>query len=155
MGKSQHNQGGGVNYLCMPKEPEFSDSPLSGSGSGAFILGVEYEGTHATSPFTHLSNDDAPCAVCEVQGRALVLMIPAKRTCPSGWTLEYDGWLASQHSSSRGSDFVCISSGMEAADGGSANQNAGQLWVVKAKSGALPSPPYINNYLINCIVCTK
>ena len=141
--------------MCMPKEPEFSDSPLSGSGSGAFILGVEYEGTHATSPFTHLSNDDAPCAVCEVQGRALVLMIPAKRTCPSGWTLEYDGWLASQHNSQGASDFVCVSSGMETTTSGQPNHNGGLLYVAEAVSGSLPDPPYTNGYELTCVICTK
>jgi hypothetical protein len=29
---------------------------------------------------------DAPCAVCYIPTRHSVIMIPAKTSCPSGWT---------------------------------------------------------------------
>ena len=39
----------------------------------------------------HVStNDDAPCAVCQVQSTS-TLMVSAKRSCPSGWSMEYNG----------------------------------------------------------------
>ena len=154
MGKCHYTNGGGVNYLCMPLDPEFQDSAQGGHQHGAYVYGVEYEG-NGQSPFHPIHDHDAPCAVCEVQGRALVLMIPAKRTCPSGWTLEYDGWLASQHSAQGASDFVCVSSGMETTTSGQPDHNGGLLYVAEAVSGSLPDPPYTNGYELTCVVCTK
>ena len=79
MGKSFYNQGGGVNYLCLPLDPEFPDNVQGGAQTGARVYGVEYQ-----AGFTGMNDQDAPCAVCEVQGRSAVLMIPAKQT--SGMT---------------------------------------------------------------------
>ena len=44
-----------------------------------------------------LHDHNAPCAVCHVSTRVAVLMIPAWRHCPSQWTLEYTGYLMSEH----------------------------------------------------------
>ena len=155
MAKSYYSHGGGVNYLCLPLEPEFPDNVQAGIQTGAYIYGVEYEGSTSSVFFRNVLNQDAPCAVCEVQGRNQVLMIPAKKTCPDGWTLEYEGLLASQHYSHKGSGFVCVSSGMEASHSGHTNENGGSLYVVEAKCGSLPCRPYTDGYELTCAVCTK
>ena len=155
MGKSEFNHGGGVNYLCLPTDPEFRDDAQDGHQSHSYIYGVEYQSHTSTRFFADVDDRDAPCAVCEVQGRSQVLMIPAKQTCPAGWTLEYEGMLASEHHSSRNAEFVCVSSGMEVRAGGSASYNEGLLYVVEARCGALPCPPYSDGYELSCVVCTK
>ena len=154
IGKSQH-QHGGVNYLCLPNDPELPSNAEAGNQNGAFIYGVEYERLHSTRFFASVNDQDAPCAVCEVQGRSQVLMVPAKQTCPDGWTKEYDGLLASQHHLQTGSDFICISSGMESVPGGAANLNGGLVHVVEAQCGSLHCPPYVAGYELSCVVCTK
>ena len=151
MGKSYYtHNGGGVNYLCLPCDPEFQENVQAGIQSGSYIYGVEYQ-----SGFAGMTHQDAPCAVCEVQGRSRVLMIPGRKSCPDGWTLEYEGLLAAQHYSHKGSDFVCVSSGMETSHSGKADQNGGLLYVVEAKCGSLPCPPYVDGYELTCAVCTK
>ena len=151
MGKSAHNHdGGGVNYLCLPLDPEFRSDAQEGHQSHAYVYGVEYE-----AGFPGLGNHDAPCAVCEVEGRSAVLMIAAKRTCPAGWTKEYEGLLAAQHHNQKGSTFVCVSSGMESREGGNENRDGGLLYVVEAQCGSLPCGPYTNGFEITCVVCTK
>ena len=151
MGKSYHNHGGGVNFLCLPLDPFFpGDSQATGGDS--YVYGVEYR---SGSSFAGVYNDDVPCAVCEVQGRSQVLMVPAKPTCPDGWTLEYEGVLASQHQSHTGSEFVCVSSGMEAIPGGEASNYGGLLYQAEAVCGPLQCPPYEANKELRCAVCTK
>ena len=156
MGKSHATHtGGGVNYLCLPLDPEFPDNAQAGNQNGAYIYGVEYEKARSDRFFASVHDQDAPCAVCEVQGRSQVLMIPAKKTCPAGWTLEYDGYLASQHHTHHNAEFICVSSGMEVRLGGGASVDGGLLYVVEAQCGALPCPPYVSGYELTCVVCTK
>ena len=156
MGRSPHDQhGGGVNYLCLPTDPEFRADVQEGHQSHSYIKGVEYQ-KEGSQLFAAVHDHDAPCAVCEVQGRSAVLMIAAKQTCPDGWTLEYDGLLAAEkHDHRSGSDFVCVSSGMESRPGGNGDANGGLLYVVEAQCGSLPCGPYTNGYEITCVVCTK
>ena len=155
MGTSHFTHGGGVNYLCLPSDPEFPSNAEGGNQNGAYIYGVEYERWQSTRFFASVEDQDVPCAVCEVQGRSQVLMVPAKRTCPDGWTKEYDGLLASQHHTHKGSDYICISSGMESVPGGTGNVNGGTVLVVEAQCGALHCPPYVAGYELTCVVCTK
>ena len=58
-------------------------------------------------------------------------------------------------SNDKGSDFVCVSVGMEHIPGGAANQNGGLLYVVEASCGSLKCPPYVEGYELACVVCTK
>ena len=150
MGKSNYNNGGGVTYLCMPLDPEFPHNAQGGYQTGAYVYGVEYD-----LGYPELRPQDAPCAVCEVQGRSTVLMIPAKQTCPAGWTLEYEGLLATQRHTHAGAEYVCISSNPETANSGHTDENGGHLLVAEAVCGSLPCPPYVNGYELTCVVCTK
>ena len=150
MGKSFYTQNGGVNYLCLPLDPDFPDNAKTGNQNGAYIYGVEYQ-----TGFTGMNDQDAPCAVCEVQGRSAVLMIPAKQSCPAGWTLEYEGLLATQHSTHKGAEYVCASNNPEPSHSGHTNDNGGMLYVVEAQCGSLPCPPYVSGHELSCVVCTK
>ena len=148
-------QGGGVNYLCVPLDPDFPDNAQAGNQNGAYVYGVEYQSQSSTRFFVDINDQDAPCAVCEVQGRSAVLMIPAKQTCPTGWTLEYEGLLATQYHTAKGAEYVCVSSNPESSHSGHTNDNGGTLLVVEAQCGSLPCPPYVNGYELTCVVCTK
>ena len=84
-----HNQGGGgSNFLCLPEEPQWK-TYLTGDHTSGTIAGVEYElfnsGIYHNNVFSEsnnggnpLVNNPAPCAVCYVQGRSTILMIPAR-----------------------------------------------------------------------------
>ena len=155
MGKSHYEQGGGVNYLCLPTDPEFSINAESGYQTGAYIYGVEYEPFVSSKFFADEDDQDVPCAVCEVNGRSKLMMIPAKYSCPDSWTEEYDGFLVSESHSGRSSEFVCVSSGMESVASGVDNVNGGAVFVVEAVCGPLPCPHYVDGYELSCVVCTK
>ena len=72
-----------ANYLCMPGDPEFIS--LTG-GVGGFVCCVEYE------QIGQKQDEYAPCAVCKTD-RTAVVMIPARKHCHNGWTVEYVGIL--------------------------------------------------------------
>ena len=155
MAKSHYTHGGGVNFLCLPDTPEFPSNAQGGHQCGSYVYGVEYEHWQSNRFFSSVTNHDALCAVCEARGRSQVLMIPARNSCPDGWTLEYDGILAADHHTHKGAEFICVSSGMESRPGGQADQNGGLLYVAEVACGSLPCPPYVDGYELSCVVCTK
>ena len=87
-----NENGGGSNYLCMPETPQYTLSHKPGSQSHSEIHGTEYEGPVRVGAQDH----NVPCAVCSASTRVGMLMIPARTSCPTGWTREYYGYLMSQ-----------------------------------------------------------
>lgn len=152
---SFYSHGGGVNYLCLPKDPEWPRGATRGCQSEAPLYGTEYEWKNSPVMPQNRHNQDVPCSVCEVTGRGQKLMIPGKQSCPSGWTREYHGILMSQRKTYGGADYVCVDWAMQTIHGGHANTDGGLLYVVEAICGTLPCPPYEDGYEMSCVVCTK
>ena len=96
-GSSWTHSGGGSNYLCMPKVPEYT-LPYSSSGPEykSYIYGAEYQ-----YPLQGSLGHNVPCAVCHVSNRSAVLMIPGKTTCPTNWTRECYGYIMSKNYASK------------------------------------------------------
>ena len=96
VGKTWYEKtGGGINYQCMPLKPEYNRYYGANGGSGTvyagYIAGVEYQSySYGVFPYEALQQN-VPCAVCYVKNSYSVLMIPAQRTCPTGWQKEYEG----------------------------------------------------------------
>ena len=87
-----NEDGGGTNYQCMPFSPEYSSSSSVGSRA-AYLSGIEYE-SESYGMFPNSAHEqNTPCAQCFTENRAAVMKIPARRSCPSGWTEEYEGEL--------------------------------------------------------------
>ena len=152
--KADANHGGGVNYQCLPRNPDFSPFVSANRESGSYIYGTEYEVQSSPLMPSTKQDHDVPCAVCEVT-RSQTLMIPAKASCPSGWTSEYSGILMSQHREHAGSTFECVDSNMDTLQGGSANRNGALFYVVEVFCGSLPCPPYRQYFELSCVVCSK
>ena len=105
--------GGGVDFQCLPIDPEFPQGATGGHTTHAYIYGVEYE--HNSYFWGATLNADVPCAVCSVTGRARQLMIPAKLSCPQDWTYEYDGMLATDRAGHWGATYICVDKAAEPA----------------------------------------
>ena len=76
------HRGGGANYLCLPSTPKYGKYKAGNQGT-AWVYGAEYE-VSLFNPFEeNLHDHDAPCAVCFVESRGSMLMIPARNDCPS------------------------------------------------------------------------
>ncbi len=148
-GSHYTHSGGGANYLCLPKDPQYSKN---GVPSSSYLYGSEYENTLVG---THDHN--VPCTVCYVATRATTLMIPAHTTCPTSWTKEYQGYLmAEYYKHARSAVYECVDEGAESVAGSAANTNGARFYHVVATCGhGLPCPPFVTTKTITCVVCTK
>ncbi len=152
-----NHEGGGANYLCMPKDPEYSTTLTyqGGVGGHAYIHGAEYQ-----YPLQGSHDHNVPCAVCYVSTRQTVIMIPAKASCPSSWKREYYGYIMTSyigaHDDTRARTmFECVDGDQEPFIGSHPNTDGVLLHHVEAACNGLPCPPYNSNKELNCIVCTK
>eukprot|EP00058_Branchiostoma_floridae_P013324 XP_002598812.1 hypothetical protein BRAFLDRAFT_74511 [Branchiostoma floridae] len=150
-----HN-GGGANYVCLPKDPEWGVFTDGNQGT-AYMQGAEYELNLGNNPFqgASLHDHDVPCAVCHVASRGSKLMIPARLSCPSGWTREYKGYLMAERYDHNRSEFVCMDGEPETRPGGQGSVNGALFYPVEANCGALPCPNYVQGRELTCVVCTK
>eukprot|EP00058_Branchiostoma_floridae_P004809 XP_002590297.1 hypothetical protein BRAFLDRAFT_76550 [Branchiostoma floridae] len=156
-GTHYNHQGGGTNYQCLPTNPQWGKYKGGVEGSKAFMYGAEYQ-LNTDFPFgsRSLNEHDVPCAVCYVPTRGNKLMIPARNTCPTGWTQEYDGYLMTSYYNHPGAkEFVCVDEQPEPVTGGQANHNGALFYPVEARCGSLPCPNYVEGRELTCVVCTK
>jgi len=84
--------GSGTNYLCLPKDPEWTQE--QSTPNYGYIYGAEY--VTPGSILGALQDHDVPCAVCH-SNSTNVLMVPAKQTCHTGWIREYTGYLMGEY----------------------------------------------------------
>ena len=138
-GSHYSQKGGGSNRLCLPKVPKYSNyqpgvqdhSPLHGS---------EYQ-LQSGSPLPTATDHNVPCAVCCVSTRSAVYVVPAWDYCPSGWTLEYSGYLMSERFNHHRTSFECVDKDSESIPGSAANTNGAVFYHVEATCNGLPCPP--------------
>ena len=159
VGGSYYSQsGGGSNPQCLPLDPNFL-TPISGNQIyRALMYGAEYQTNTDSKSHVHEHNDfDVPCAVCHVSNHTAVYMVPAKYTCPTGWTREYYGYLMAEwnHNNHHRSQFTCVDSALKPISGSSANKDGLLFYFVEGRCGTLPCPPYDNTKELSCAVCTK
>jgi hypothetical protein len=147
--------GSGANTLCLHNTPQwlvYDDA----ANDAAFIYGTEFEtagrGVAALAP---LQDFDATCVVCEVP-RAAQLMIPGRTSCPTGWTMEYNGYLMSSHHTHNKEDWTCVDATPETA-GSSANSDGHLFYPTEVQCGSLlcQNGGYVQNREVTCAVCTK
>ena len=158
-GARYDDPGSGSNIQCLPTDPKFL-TPIRGiqRRTRALLYGAEYE-THTYS-YSHAHgrhDNDVPCAVCYVSDHTAVYMIPAKYTCPTGWTREYYGYLMSEkaYNNHHRSQYTCVDTAFKSAIGSSADHNGLLFYFVEGRCGSLPCPPYDETRELSCAVCTK
>ncbi|XP_035667440.1 short-chain collagen C4-like [Branchiostoma floridae] len=151
------NKGGGSNYQCLPTDPEWGRFEDGTQGWKSYMYGAEYQlNTNVPYDKATLHDRDVPCAVCCSISRRAQLMIPARKTCPEGWTREYGGYLmADYYVHSSRTEFVCMDGEPEVRPGGEGNDNGALFYPVEARCGSLPCPPYVEGRELTCVVCTK
>ena len=120
------------------------------------MYGAEYQTDTDGNSYVHgRNNHDIPCAVCHVSNRTAVYVVPAKYTCPTGWTREHYGYLMAAYHKHPRSQFTCMDTGFKPVTGSSANYNGLLFYFVEGRCGSLPCPPYDNTKELSCAVCTK
>ena len=152
VGSYWNHKGGGGNYLCLPEEPEYSDYQLGDAGDN-YLYGVEYDTNNG--PLRTVHNHNAPCAVCYVSTRVTVLMLPARLTCPTNRTLEYNGYLVSERYLHHRSTFECIDKDPGSIPGSHARIDPALFYYNEPTCNGLPCPPYDTQKEITCALCSK
>ena len=155
-GERYDHKGGGSNYLCVPLMPEFDEINSGADGDRGLVYSAEYEITAFPSLASKYQHD-VPCAVCRAGNRGSIVTIPAKITCPSGWTNKYYGYLMTSDRNSNKRDFACVDRNPESVPGGNDNHNGALFRLVEFRCdhANLPCATYPNGHELSCVVCTK
>ena len=138
----------GTDYFCFPFDPDYSSRSVTGFYYAHAVEYRQYPGD--------LQYQNTPCAVCYIPTRPTIMTIPAKLSCPAGWTVEYTGYLmASNYYRSKHEcvDFDPVSVG--------SNSNADQLGFYSIRVSCdsdLPCPSSggggTADQAITCVVCS-
>ena len=155
MGSGAGNVSHAVNYLCMPENAEYIPLTDHGAPNRAFVHGTLYGVTTSVRVPSQPARG-ASCAVCLVSERNAVITIPAKLSCPGGWTREYSGFLMSGGESS--SVYVCVDMSKESSQGSHVSHPVGvggEIWHVEVSCAGFECPPYDSNQEVGCVVCSK
>ncbi|XP_076070768.1 uncharacterized protein LOC143042369 [Mytilus galloprovincialis] len=142
--------GSAAESVCLPPDPNY----LKTRGSNfAQIYGGEFNNNFFAS---YADGQDVPCALCRTTRATSVIMIPGKNRCYSGWTREYYGYLSSGgYRNAAASTYECVDINPEYIIGGAAQHYGKLFYDVVTVCGSLKCPPYINNYPLTCVVCSK
>ncbi|PFX17849.1 uncharacterized protein LOC111340298 [Stylophora pistillata] len=107
-GNYHGHTGGGSNHICLPEQPLYARYDDKWESSSSAVYGAEYA-VGEFNPFKKpLNHYNAPCVVCHLESRGSRVMIPARNECPTGWTLEYWGYLMTKSYSSGNTDFIYV-----------------------------------------------
>ncbi|XP_061178102.1 short-chain collagen C4-like [Saccostrea echinata] len=143
--------GNGANTLCLPHDPELLPDHLPLTPSGfSHIYGGEYQ----FSLGKVVIQDDVPCSVCHVKMATSSMMIPAKRSCPTGWSKQYSGILTANSYGYDKSEYLCVDEDPDFVERSRQNEEGKLFYTVKTVCGSLPCPPYKNATVVSCVVCT-
>ena len=152
-------QGGSAEKICLPDDPDYTAGSvnISSQTHRSVIHGVEYEFPYGglSHPLQDVHNQNVPCAICDVPTRARVIMVPAKTVCPPSWTREYYGYLLTEFDGHYRSTYTCIDSDPEVVPGESSDANPSLFYYSMTDCNGLLCPPFEDNRLLYCVVCTK
>ena len=147
--------GGSDQTLCLPKDPEYFPGDTLKSHQGT-LWGIRYEVYGPSSvPLSNRLGLEVPCAACYVE-RPTILTIPGRHSCPTGWTLEYNGYLMSEITENNRprKDTICADRIGESAKKYAPFPSVNYLMNVHCDTG-LTCPPYAADKPLTCAVCTK
>ena len=148
------HKGGAADYLCLPESPDYLRSTPGHQGRSP-VYGAEYESGDGNGPLASVHDHNVPCAVCHTSGRDTALMLPAKTQCPPSWTLEYNGYLMTEHYTQHRTAFECVDKDPECIPGSARNEDGALFYHTEATCTGLPCPPYDSSKELTCAVCTK
>ena len=147
-------KGGAANYLCLPENPDYLSTTAGFQGFSP-VYGAVYASGAGGGPLSSVHEQNVPCSVCCTTARGMVLMLPAKTQCPPSWTLEYSGYLMTQHKDQHRTVFECVDQDPEPTSGSVIAGSGVLFYHTEASCAGLPCPPYDSQKELTCAVCTK
>ena len=154
-GSHFNTKGSGSNHLCLPNNPQFLSYTPGRQEWRARIYGVEYEVWERPPTFSNQIDHDVPCSLCYTSARGAKITIPARYTCPSGWTREYYGYLMADYEGYATTTYECVDVSAESVPGSSGDDDGGLFYFTESTCTSINCPPYENGKELTCVVCTK
>ncbi|XP_065185921.1 uncharacterized protein LOC135816728 [Sycon ciliatum] len=146
--------GGTTDFVCLPFDPIYSDSAPGVQGLSNIYV-AEFE-TLTFTPFKPLHDRHPQCAVCRTSGKAAEFMLPARRSCPDQWTLQYEGYLMTSHRGHRRTKYICVDGEPDVDHNPPFSTNGALLYMVEAVCPTeMPCPPYDKEKEMTCAVCAR
>ena len=150
---------GGANYVCLPdnSDPKYGVTysslarPLE-DRHRARIDGIKYGSTELFK--NRNVRGTALCAACRVTKKTSAITVPGTTECPSGWTLEYKGFLMAESSARFRTEFICVDEDAESTRSSSRRSTIGTLNYVESMCGTLNCTIFKAHYEMACAVCT-
>ena len=155
-GPRSSQRGGGSKYICLPDVPEFTNVTTGEQDNRGGVFGSEYEATSPSPAFLDLHDSSVPCAACFTAERGDKVMIPARTSCPTSWTMEYTGYLMAAASSPIWRmSYVCVDVDAEVVAGTESDDNGASMFFTEVVCTGISCPPYTAGDELACAVCTK
>lgn len=151
-GAHYQHSGGGIGFLCLHPTPQWLHSTTTDSSS-AQLYQVEYE----TSPWSwmaSLQNYEMACAVCGTSTSSnQTVTISGRTSCPSGFTMNYNGYLAGSYYTHYRAETFCLDASPVRV-GTSSNENGALVYLSETWSGThVFSSNYKAFYEVACVSC--
>ena len=150
-GSHYYTKGSGSNHLCLPSNPQYLNYVSGREEWRARIYWVEYEQHWNPNQVDH----DVPCSLCYTSARSAKITIPARYTCPSGWTREYYGYLMADYEGYATTTYECVDVSAESVPRSSRDDDGGLFYFTEGTCTSINCPPYVNGRELTCVVCTK
>ena len=148
------HKGGAPTMSACPMIQTISATNLDRVQGNNYVYGAEY-GSYTSAPLSDVYKHNVPCAVRYASTRVAVTMIPAKTQCPSKRTLEYSGYLMSEHRNHHCTMSECVHKNPDSVPGSASNANGALFYHVEANCNRMLCPPYDPQKELFCAVCTK
>ena len=152
-----YTNGSGASLVCLPETPTWGNYFDGQNAYRGYIYGAELDIEVGTGNVfkTRMANHDIPCAVCTTPF-SMTHMFPGRSGCYQNWTQQYTGYLVSSlHGRNLDLEYYCLDANPKTVPHGEVDHNDCVLYVVEAKCGSLPCPPYVEGREIACTVCSK
>ncbi|XP_070546464.1 uncharacterized protein [Ptychodera flava] len=160
VGKHYSDVGGGADFLCLPFVPLYDESVVV-SGQQTERGRLYHQEYHATTgPFALQLYNDLPCAVCLNDLRSNTMFYPGRNDCPSGWELQYHGYMIGARYTSSTFDSVesvCVDHEGRVVPNTSGSVTGGYIMPVDGmcvSNSAIPCTHYTSDYELTCAICS-
>ncbi len=83
-------------------------------------------------------------------------MIPPRTSCPTGWTMEYHGYLASEFTGHHRTTYVCVDDGVSSVPNSEADVDGGHFYFIEVRnSHGFAYLSENEERELGCAVCSK
>lgn len=147
--------GGGSSFLCLPETPQYFDVSEGVDEFRGYVYHTEYHSFMNPPALGSLFEHNAPCALCFTPERLSKIMIPGSTSCPTSWTLEYEGYLMTErsHPDHHRNSYECVDRNAVLIPGTETNNDGALLHFTETRCGT-QCPNYTDGYELACVVCT-